>query len=258
MLATVLSRLLHDPVSVYLLVGQILATVAVGLGIIWEHGSPEVRARANRFVIGGIIVETFCSVVLFAYDANIIGAQNDKLVVAETKLEKTDAELLQAHRLAGPRVIRHDEFLKALEGKPKAHVAIWYLADVSDGWLVAYQLEALLKEANWDVEEPIPIPEPDQNHSNMPRAMAAGGTTDGVTVVSRDFVVRMSGHPRTVLLFAILAATEWGAHAANDPSVPGDTLRIVVAAKPDPTFTDVMESSYSHGRPLPKDWPGPR
>jgi hypothetical protein len=85
MLGNVLSRLLHDPVSVYLLFGSVVATVAVGLGIIWEHGSPEVRAGANRFVIGGIILETFCTVVLFAYDASIIGVQNDKLIALQAR-----------------------------------------------------------------------------------------------------------------------------------------------------------------------------
>jgi len=86
MLETVLSRLAHDPVSVYLLAGDILATIAIGFGIIWEHGPPDVRVVANRLVIGGVIVETICSALLFVYDANIIGDQNDQIIALERRL----------------------------------------------------------------------------------------------------------------------------------------------------------------------------
>jgi hypothetical protein len=82
---TVLSRLLNDPVSVYLLAGDILATIAIGFGIIWEHGPPDVRVIANRLVIGGVAIETLCSALLFAYDANTIGAQNEKIIAMEAR-----------------------------------------------------------------------------------------------------------------------------------------------------------------------------
>jgi hypothetical protein len=82
----VLSRVLDDPIRLYLLEGDVLATFAVGLGIIWETGPPDVRVVANRLVIGGIIAETLCSVLLFAYDANVIGSQNDKIIALETRL----------------------------------------------------------------------------------------------------------------------------------------------------------------------------
>jgi hypothetical protein len=85
-LEAILSRLLHDPVSVYLLAGDILATIAVGLGIIWEHGSADIRRIANRFVIGGIAAETICTALLFAWDANVIGVQNDKIIALEEQL----------------------------------------------------------------------------------------------------------------------------------------------------------------------------
>jgi hypothetical protein len=91
----IFSRALNDPVSVWLLAGDILATVAVGFGIIWEHGPPDVRRVANRFVIGGIALETLCTALLFAYDANIIGAQNEKIIALEAE--------------AGPRNLRNED-----------------------------------------------------------------------------------------------------------------------------------------------------
>jgi len=78
---------------VYLLSGDVLATIAVGLGIIWEHGPPDVQRVANRLVIGGVIVETVCSIWLFAYDENIsaeqqsiIRSQNSQIIALETRL----------------------------------------------------------------------------------------------------------------------------------------------------------------------------
>jgi hypothetical protein len=70
---------------VYLLAGDMLATVAVGLGIIWEHGPPDVRVVANRLVVGGVIAETLCSSLLFAWDANTIGEQNDKIIALQAR-----------------------------------------------------------------------------------------------------------------------------------------------------------------------------
>lgn len=86
-------RLFDDPVRVWLLGGDIIATFAVGFGIIWEHGPPEVRKIANWLVLGGIIAETFCSVWLFVHDGNIsadqqsvIRSQNDKIIALERRL----------------------------------------------------------------------------------------------------------------------------------------------------------------------------
>ena len=89
----ILRNLLSDPVHVYLLSGDVLATIAVGLGIIWEHGPPEVQRVANRLVIGGVIVETVCSIWLFAYDENIssgqqsvITSQNNQIIALEKQI----------------------------------------------------------------------------------------------------------------------------------------------------------------------------
>lgn len=137
----VFSRLLHDPVSVYLLVGSVLATIAVGLGIIWEHGPPDVQAGANRFVIGGIIVETLCTVLLFAYDANIIGAQNDKIIGLETRI--------------APRILTAEQFdiIHALHGEVSA-VSVLSSPEVEPAMFSA-QLQQALVDVNIGVT-PIP------------------------------------------------------------------------------------------------------
>ena len=108
---SILSRIVHDPVQLYLLVGDVLATFAVGVGIISEHGPEDVQKVANRLVIWGVIAETLFSVALFAYDANFAGeqqevirSQNDKLIALETRLAPR-------HLDAGEK----DEFIKRMK-----------------------------------------------------------------------------------------------------------------------------------------------
>ena len=44
-------------VHVYLLAGDVLATIAVGAGILWEHGPPSVRKIANWLIVWGVVTE---------------------------------------------------------------------------------------------------------------------------------------------------------------------------------------------------------
>lgn len=141
MLENVLSRLLHDPISVYLLTGDVVATIAIGFGIIWEHGPPDVRRVANKFVIGGIIAETLCSVLLFAYDANVIGAQNDKIIGLDRKI--------------APRSLETDE-LAAFEDELKpfsGQIIDVYVfpAGTPDIAPFAGQIMTGLRKANWQL-----------------------------------------------------------------------------------------------------------
>jgi hypothetical protein len=100
-------------VHVYLLAGDVLATIAVGVGIVWEHGSAEVRVVANRLVIWGVVAETLCSLALFSFDEKIsgaqestIGAQQSKIIALETRIaprqltsdqQKSIADALASH-----------------------------------------------------------------------------------------------------------------------------------------------------------------
>jgi hypothetical protein len=70
-----------------------------------------------------------------------------KTAEANARAKEADLKLEQLRRLAGPRSLNHDVFLKELEGKPKAHVAIWYLPDTSDGWAFSIRLLGALRRA---------------------------------------------------------------------------------------------------------------
>ena len=73
-------------VHVYLLSGDVLATIAVGAGIVWEHGSPDTRRVADRLVIWGVVAETLCSIALFSFDETISGAQQATIEAQQSKI----------------------------------------------------------------------------------------------------------------------------------------------------------------------------
>ncbi len=73
-------------VHAYLLGGDVLATIVIGAGIVWEHGSPDVRKVADRLVIWGVVAETLCSVALFTFDEGISAAQQSKIITLESHL----------------------------------------------------------------------------------------------------------------------------------------------------------------------------
>jgi hypothetical protein len=75
-------------VHALLLGGDVLATLAVGWGILWE--GPRQSANRHRIaewlVIVGIAAETVSSISLFVYDESISNAQQDKIIALEARL----------------------------------------------------------------------------------------------------------------------------------------------------------------------------
>jgi hypothetical protein len=66
-------------VHIYLLAGDVLATIAIGFAILWEHGPPSVRKIANLLIIWGVVTETLCSVALFTFDEAVSNAQGARV-----------------------------------------------------------------------------------------------------------------------------------------------------------------------------------
>src|SRR5579872_3004633 len=71
-----------------LLGGDVLATVVVGWGILWEapEQPPHRHRVAKWLVIWGIAVETVCSISLFRYDEGISQKQQATIIALETRL----------------------------------------------------------------------------------------------------------------------------------------------------------------------------
>jgi hypothetical protein len=93
-------------VHVYLLGCEVLATIALGFGIVWESNDapPQMHPLARKMVLMACVAETVCSVALFSFDEiislaqqNIIEAQGNKIIVLETRLAP---RLLTAEQIA--------------------------------------------------------------------------------------------------------------------------------------------------------------
>jgi hypothetical protein len=99
----VIQFVLDHPVQSALLAGDVLATIAVGWGILWE--APEQPIERHRIatwlVIGGIAAETICSISLFAYDEMISQAQQRLIVTATDRATDADFDAAKANTAAG-------------------------------------------------------------------------------------------------------------------------------------------------------------
>ena len=101
----------------YLLAGDVLATWAVGLGILWEAKSITVSHKmAGILVFWGVVLETVCSVALFTFDEGIsqgqqstIEGQKAQIIVLEQKLAPRTLTVVQQEAIrkvmAAPRII---------------------------------------------------------------------------------------------------------------------------------------------------------
>lgn len=171
-----------------------------------------------------------------------IAKANAQIAEANAQTKEAELKLEQLRKLASPRGINHPIFEAEIKGKPKAPVVIWYMPDSSDGWQFAFQLQVALMSAEWEVAPPKPIPEVPQASlwRDTPRAMAAGGQPSGVTVVGTDYEMN---DPAFKALYDALAKSNtefatYGSGGSQALPVPTGTLRVVIAGKIDPIFTN--------------------
>jgi hypothetical protein len=169
-----------------------------------------------------------------AKQETLLAKQQERAANAELELERLKMQ-------AGPRRINRGEFLKALDGQPKAPVEILYLRDDQESFEFAQEIENVLRMATWEVISRGPIP---ASGSESPTAMTVGGQPSGVTVVvhsvseeeAESGQKRFTGKewlrtPWTVLQHAFEQSTG-ESHASTNTGVPPGILRVVVAPKP--------------------------
>jgi hypothetical protein len=133
---TVLVSVINDPVRLYLLVGDVLATFAVGLGIVSEHGPESVRKVANRLVIGGVVAETIFSVILFVYDGVLSSTQQEKIVQLESQRALSETQKDRIATVAGLYRLKFVVFTN-----PE-----------TEAWNLALQIGETLKADGWTWE----------------------------------------------------------------------------------------------------------
>lgn len=94
-IAHMICRFFSDPVASGLLLGDVLATLLVGIGIVLETPEkPTIRQKvAMAMVVVGVVAETVCSVWLFTHDASIIEGQNTRLVALSQETSSQQKEI---------------------------------------------------------------------------------------------------------------------------------------------------------------------
>jgi len=159
--------------------------------------------------------------------------QSDERIAEQTrKAREAELKLEQLRRTAAPRSLNSDIFAETLKGAPKAHAQIWYLPDTSDGLSFSSEIFFGFLKAGWNVDLPSPIPDVDPTNEsarNMPRALVAGGQPSGISVVASSMKDSSAG----ALVDALLKSTVSMGISLFMP-VPTGTVRVVIAAKPDP------------------------
>ena len=120
---------------------------AVANALYWLSWMPLLRNVAAALVVVGValefaegwISEPWRKIVDDARTTEIARLSTDsemaraEIASANAREREAELKLEQLRNLAGPRDINFDIFRREIEGKPKAHVQIWYLPDSSDG-----------------------------------------------------------------------------------------------------------------------------
>jgi hypothetical protein len=119
--------------------GEVLATVAVGLGILWEapEQPKERHLIATRLVIWGIVFETLCSVGLFAFDEAISHVQQEKIIA----LSPRELDSISRAKIASCSVL------------PGAPVLVQSLYADSEGYRLASEIMDALHKGGIAVDD---------------------------------------------------------------------------------------------------------
>ena len=158
--------------------------------------------------------------------------------IEAAKEKEAELAIAALKKTLATRQIKGDEFIKALEGKPKAPVEIMFVKDDAECFHLAMQVRDFLKMAKWEVEEPCFIIPPTDvaRLSQYPSAMGAGGQPWGVTVVVRatsqaDFVGKDADTPANALSAALLQSLGIIAGGTTFETGKPGVVRIVIAPK---------------------------
>ena len=154
-------------------------------------------------------------------EANKLAAEaNERAAEAQLHLE-------QLRKEAGPRVIDRVTFLDALKGKSAPEVVkITYSKAAGDGWAVAFQINALLREAGWTVWPPYEALDP--NDPVFDGYGGFGGPQAGIRVLrpwGTDHSSEAEPHHALMQAFVNSLGSLTG---AQDEALPAGTIRIVI------------------------------
>lgn len=215
-------------VHAYLLGGDVLATWAVGIGILWESEALNVRHEmANKLVLWGVVLETVCSIALFTFDEGVsraqqstIEAQQSKIIVLETQIAPRDLNPQQQKDVADAiRPFKGTKFILAVH----EDVETLRLLD---------KLEDAALAGGWEEEETPP---------QRPTFRRMGRPPVGIRMVAGVWVCFHVADPKIVVDAALALRKALDAQGLvgatfamtdDDPRQPAGAVHIWVGGKP--------------------------
>ena len=134
-----------------------------------------------------------------------------------------------------PRLLKSDEFVAVLKGRPKGVVILMYPKEDVEAWSLASAIGGALDRVGWEHAPPIPIDENvgDPKYSNLPGVIRAGGGIYGVTVKSNKMTPEGPLNVNDPLTLFLVALREGGITSSEgvDRSLPDNTFRVIVSPK---------------------------
>lgn len=219
-------------IHVYLLAGDVLATWAVGIGILWESEALITRHEMARgLVFWGVVLETVCSLALFTFDEGISSAQQSTIETQRLKIIGLETEIT-------PRTLTADQQTEMAEAfRPFSGLSVFlivYPTDVEARRLAAQLRDALRKAG---IQTPYDVHSCGRPEVNEPW----GQVVTGVYVSSGDrpMMARLFGPALVAELNANGIEAE-GGHLVHC-NLPFGSVEVFVGVKPiagEPPYND--------------------
>ena len=196
-------------VHVYLLCGEALAAICVGLGIIWESAEygASIHRVARRFLLGGIFAAVAFSLLLFAFDEGIASAQREEIIALETRLA--------ARTLSDKQVAEIVETLRPFAGQEFWAIPYW---DNPESSAISDRVARALTSAGWKIDPP-------------PRGATIVGVATGV-FVNVDPSAPGNGLDAAKALVAALKAHDIEATLRENPTATAAQIVLTFGIKP--------------------------
>jgi hypothetical protein len=213
---------------VWLLSISIVAAFSVGAGILLE--SPKYSAAVHRvatwLVLGGIAVESLCTVLLFVFDERI-SAKQESTIAGQNK------EIISLQKRLAPRQLDSDAQKRVADAiRSYEHPSFEVMAaTIEPGSKIVSEIITCLESAGWILTQ-----EPD---SRIPRnatdARATFVISDNLGVWI-DFIDRDASRLASLAEQLATAFQNEGIVAQHrslpDPRLPPGTVRILISPKP--------------------------
>ena len=145
---------------VVLLSVSVIASIAVGVGIIFER--PKYSAAIHRvafwLIVAGIAVEAICTIFLFVFDEGISGTQQSKIEVQQAVIEHQRDEIISLERRLAARSLSKEQFARLVTRlKPYAgqHFDIVTYWKNPESLGITNQIYDALIGAGWIYDKPV-------------------------------------------------------------------------------------------------------